>query len=255
MGITDKKQIFTVNCLLKLENSTIFNKVRFTLTNHHNHRYLRITFNEVRRLVNVKEQRAVSAAQLPRLLFLGICFFIGLILGHGIALHMPDQVYSQLNAYLTGFLALEQRQFSDAAFSTLLLYIRYPLLVFFLGFASIGVVFLPLTSIVFGFFLSFSASCFAASFGKGGILLALAAFGLRALITIPCFFLLAAPSWEMACALASRSWGKGKRFVPPVYGKSWWMRLAVVSGILLFGVCLDLMISPYLLEWVLRGFF
>ena len=203
----------------------------------------------------MKEQRAVSAAQLPRLLFLGVCFFLGVILGQGIAFRMPDQVYCQLNTYLTGFLELEQRQFYDAAFSVLILYIRYPLLAFLLGFASVGIVLLPLTGIAFGFFLSFSVSCFAASFGKDGILLALSVLGLRTFITVPCFFCLAAPSWEMACALAGRSWGKGKRFTPLIYGKSWWLRLAVVSGILLFGVCLDLMISPYLLERVLRRFF
>lgn len=203
----------------------------------------------------MKEKRAVSAVQLPCLLFLGVCFFAGLILGQGLAFRVPDQVYRQLDSYLVGFLALERRQFSDAVISTLILYIRYPLLAFFLGFVSIGVVFLPLASIAFGFFLSFSVGCFAASFGMSGIFLALALLGLRVFITVPCFFWIAVSSWELACVLAGRSRGKGKRFTPMFYGKRWWLRLAVVFAILLFGVSLDLMISPYLLEQVLRCFF
>lgn len=203
-------------------------------------------------MVNVKEQKAVSAVQLPHLLLLGVCFFAGVILGQGIAFRMPERVYDQLDAYLAGFLALERQQFSSAVLSTLMLYIRYPVLAFFLGFASVGIVFLPLISIAFGFFLSFSISCFTASLGEGGIFLALAVLGLRACITVPCFFWVAVPSWARTCG---RSAGKGRRSIPAACGKGWWLRLAVVSVILLFGVCLDLMISPYLLEQVLRRFF
>lgn len=58
-----------------------------------------------------------------------------------------------------------------------MLYIRYPLLAFFLGFASIGVVLLPCAALAFGFFLSFSVCCFTASFGGDGVVLALAVLG------------------------------------------------------------------------------
>lgn len=199
-------------------------------------------------MVKVKKQRAVPAAPLPRLLFLGVCFFLGAILGQGMAFRMPASVYDQLDGYLTGFLALEERQFSSALLPTLVLYIRYPLLAFFLGFASIGTLLLPLSSLICGFFLSFSVSCFAASFGIGGIFLAMAVLGLRSCITMPCFLWTAALSLERVCA----DRGRGK---PLVSGKKRWLSFAAVLVILLFGVCLDRMISPYLLEQVLRRFF
>ena len=201
-------------------------------------------------MVNAKKQKAVPAVRLPRLLFLGVCFFLGVFLGQGIAFQMPELVFRQLDGYLAGFLALEERKFSDTFLPTLILYIRYPLTAFFLGFARIGAVLLPLLGFVCGLFLSFSVGCFAASFGVDGIFLAMAVLGLRVCITMPCFFYLALPSWETACA--NRFYGRSK---PSAHRKYLWLRLALVLGILLLGVCLDLMISPYLLEQVLRRCF
>lgn len=48
------------------------------------------------------------------------------------------------------------------------------------------------------FFLSFSVCCFTAAFGVDGILLAFAVFGLRCMVTLPCYLLLAVSSWEAA---------------------------------------------------------
>ena len=163
---------------------------------------------------------------------------------------MPESVFRQLDGYLAGFLALEERQSSNTLLPALMLYIRYPLAAFFLAFTRIGAALLPVLSLIFGLFLSFSVSCFAASFGGKGIFLAMTLLGLRVCITMPCFFYLALPSWEAACA--NRLGGRSK---PPIDRKSLWMRLALVLGILLTGVCMDLMISPYLLEQVLRRFF
>ena len=56
-------------------------------------------------------------------------------------------------------------------------------------------------------------------------------------------------------ALAGLSMGKGRRAMPVVYGRSWWFRVAVVTGVLLAGVCVDLMISPFLLHLALDRLF
>ena len=120
-----------------------------------------------------------------------------------------------------------------------------------MGFASIGVVLLPAVTAAFGFFLSFSVSCFTAAFGGDGVLLALAVFGLRCAVTLPCYFLLAVPAWRNAADLALASFGGGRRTAPVVYGQPWWSRVAVCAGILLAGVCLELFCSPWLLRLVL----
>ena len=132
------------------------------------------------------------------------------------------------------------------------MYFRYPLAAFLLGFASIGVLALPLVTGAFGGFLSFSVCCFTASFGPDGVLLALAVFGLRCVVTLPCYFLLAVPALERSTALACLSLGGGRRAGPALYGREWWGRLAVVAGVLLAGVCADLMLTPWFLRQLLE---
>lgn len=203
-----------------------------------------------------KRQRTGAAAfPLSRLLFLAAFFMLGVFLGQVMALRVPSQTAAELKEYLSQFLLVEDLSMSGTVLSTLVLYFRYPLLAVLLGFASIGVVLLPLTGFAFGFFLSFSVCCFTASFGYGGVMLALAVFGWRCVVTIPCFFLLAVPSFGASGALAGLSMGKGRRTTPVVYGRSWWFRVAVVTGVLLAGVCVDLMISPFLLHLALDRLF
>ena len=209
----------------------------------------------MRRLRGKRQRAGAAAFPLSRLIFLAGCFLLGVILGQVMALRVSAEVIAELKEYLSQFLLVEDVSLSGMVLSTLTLYFRYPLLAALLGFASIGIVLLPMTGLAFGFFLSFSVCCFTASFGCGGVLLALAVFGLRCAVTIPCFFLLAVPSLGTSGALAGLSMGKGRRTMPVVYGRSWWLRLAVVMGVLLAGVYVDLMISPYLLNLVLNRLF
>ena len=84
-----------------------------------------------------------------------------------------------------------------------------------------------------------------------GVLLALAVFGVRCAVTLPVFFLLAVPAWGNSAALALASLGRGRRTAPIVYGRTWWLRVAICAGILLAGMCMDLFFSQWLLQAVL----
>ena len=95
------------------------------------------------------------------------------------------------------------------------------------------VVVLPLVTVAYGFFLSFSVCCFTAAFGADGVLLALAVFGLRCAVTVPCYFLLAVPSWGTSAALASVSFGRGRRCAPVTYDRGCWLRLGLSAAALL----------------------
>ena len=191
--------------------------------------------------------------QVSRLLFLALFFFAGVILGQVFSGHVPDAAGAELTRYLTDYLKVEGAdRASPAALSAAVLYFRYPLAAFLMGFASIGVLLLPVATAAFGFFLSFSVCCFTAAFGSDGVLLAMAVFGLRCAVTLPCYFLLAVPSLEHSAALACLSFGRGRRTAPVVYGRMWWSRLAVLSGVLLAGMCADLMLTPLLLRQILE---
>lgn len=205
-----------------------------------------------RRTAN-QDERAIWT----RLLLLALFFLGGLILGQVMAGKVGAQTSKELTDYLNGYFSLENRSGTSArtVASALVIYFRYPLLAMLLGFASVGVVLLPALTAAYGFFLSFSVCCFTAAFGSDGVLLALSVFGLRCLVTLPCYFALAAPALDNAAALAALSLGGGKRAARPVYGRKWWLRCGISACALLAGVTAELLLSPYLLNLVLSRIF
>ena len=204
---------------------------------------------------NERIKRPLSPVHsLPRLLLLGLCFLAGIIFGQVLAGRVPAETGAELNRYLEDYVRLggQSGWSAAAALSAVVIYFRYPLLAFLLGFASIGVVLLPFVTVAYGFFLSFSVCCFTAAFGADGVLLALAVFGLRCAVTVPCYFLLAVPSWGTSAALASMSFGRGRRCAPVTYGRGCWLRLGLSAAALLAGVCAELLLSPALLGMMLE---
>lgn len=200
-----------------------------------------------------KAKERVSSLWLQMLL-LALFFLCGIFLGQVLASRVPSDAGEELSDYLRRYLTLEEDRSSQVVLSTFMLYFRYPLLAVLLGFASIGVALLPCVTAAFGFFLSFSVCCFTAAFGENGVVLALAVFGLRCAVTLPCYFLLAVPAWRTSASLASASFGRRRRTAVPC-DTQWWRRLAVCSAVLLAGICVDLYCSPWLLELALERVF
>lgn len=194
---------------------------------------------------------------LSRLLFLALFFLSGVFLGQVLSGRVPDSTGDELGRYLTDYLRLggETGRTTDTALSAVVIYFRYPLLAFLLGFTSLGVILLPCVTAAYGFFLSFSVCCFTAAFGADGVLLALAVFGLRCAVTMPCYFLLAVPSWGTSAALASFSFSRGRRAPPVFYDRGYWIRLGVAMAALLAGMCADLFLSPWFLRLMLERIF
>ena len=179
----------------------------------------------------------VQLPTLPRLLLLALFFLAGVLLGQVLSGRVPDTTGDELRRYLEDYVRLggEGAPTVQTALSALVIYFRYPLFAFLLGFASIGVVLLPCVTAAYGFFLSFSVCCFTAAFGVDGVLLALAVFGLRCMVTLPCYFLLAAASWGTSAGLAAVSFGRGRRTAPVVYGRACWVRFGACCLALLAG--------------------
>ena len=201
-----------------------------------------------------KQGKDGQSAPLPRLVLLALFFLGGVLLGQVVSGRVPDATGDELGRYLTDYLRLDggTERTTAAALSAALIYFRYPLLAFLLGFTSLGVLLLPCATVAYGFFLSFSVCCFTAAFGSDGVLLALAVFGLRCAVTLPCYLLLAVPAWGTSATLASFSFGRGRRAAPVVYGRSCWVRFGGVMAALLTGMCVDLFLSPWLLQLILE---
>ena len=174
-------------------------------------------------------------------------FFVsGAILGQVFSARVSPENSRELQRYLHDYFSLDRPEVitGQEFFSALLIYFRYPLLAFFLGFSTVGALLtLPLTA-VFGGFLSFSICCFSLSFGEGGALLALAVFGLRCLVTLPCYFYLAVP----ALARVSAALWKGKRIRQPAGPGNSWLRLPVVFMVLFAGALAELHFGPELVH-------
>ena len=192
---------------------------------------------------------------MPQILLLSLFFLCGVFSGQVLAGRIPVTAGQELTEYLRSYVTLEHHTSPQIVLSALLLYVRYPVLAALLGFASIGVVLLPGVTAAFGFFLSFSVSCFAAAFGSDGVLVALAVMGVRTLVTLPCFFMLAVQSLGSSAMLASLSFGRGRRSAPIIYGSKWWTRFGVCLLVLLAGVCVELLCVPLLLRTVLERIF
>ena len=183
---------------------------------------------------------------LPRLVLLALCFLAGVLLGQVLSVRVPAETGEELRRYLNGFFRLESPPEQTAA-ATAAVYFRYPLLAFLLGLSSVGALLLPVLTAAFGFFLSFAVCCFTGAFGHSGVLLALAVFGLRCAVTLPCYFLLAVPAWGTAASLAAVSFG-GRLAAPAVCGREGWRRLGLCCLALAAGTCLDLMLAPWLVH-------
>lgn len=183
-------------------------------------------------------------------LCLGLFFLGGILIGRTCSFATAEPAGQELTSYLRDYLSLESERSCKTAVSALILYFRYPLLALLLGSSTLGIILLPLASSAFGFSLSFAVNCFAAAFGSSGVLLALAIFGVRCLISLPCFFLMAVPAWANAAALTS--FGRCHRAAPVLHGRVLWRRTAFCAAALLVGTGFEWFCSPWLLRLVLE---
>ena len=141
-----------------------------------------------------------------RLALLGFCFCGGILLGQLAARSVPEASRTELAAYLRQYAAVwgEPTDRTASLLRVAGVYLRYPLLAFLFGLSAAGVALIPLLCAAQGFFLSFSVCCFAAALGRDGVLLALAALGLRCLFVLPCTLCLADAGFAQACRAMPR---------------------------------------------------
>ena len=198
----------------------------------------------------------VQLPTLPRLLLLALFFLAGVLLGQVLSGRVPDTTGDELRRYLEDYVRLggEGAPTVQTALSALVIYFRYPLFAFLLGFASIGVVLLPCVTAAYGFFLSFSVCCFTAAFGGAGALLAMAVFGIRSLASVPGFFLLAVPALRSAALRSPLPFGRGKRVASAGNDTGRWKGLCAVSAALLAALLLESALSSGLLRLVWEHF-
>lgn len=186
-------------------------------------------------------------------LCLGSLFAVGMVGGYLYSGACIDNSNLALSEYLAGYCQLFNG--ADVAAislgSALRLYFGYCAAAFLLGFTSVGALAVPVVAGIYGFSLMFAVACFVRIYGPIGIVLALAALGIRAVFTLPCFFWIASTSWSSAFSMAAAS--KGKRCAPAQRDSGYWYRLAVCVVLLFVGVVCELRLTPSLFHFALRG--
>ena len=152
-----------------------------------------------------------NAALRMKLLVVCFLFALGVVLGVLAHRGVTEQENLFLRSYLLQFAQMSSQMQDRTAslLSVLLVYFRYPLLLMLCGSSTVGLLAVQVFCMMQGFSLAFAVNCFASAMGTDGILLALAAFGIRCIFTLPCFFLLAIGTAERAVhAVERRKSGK-----------------------------------------------
>ena len=161
-------------------------------------------------------------------MLLCIFFALGILLGGAAQTLVADGEEQQLREYLLQYaqLTAQATDVSGAVISSLVTYLRYPLMVMLCGFMALGVVLIPTLCLAQGFFLSFAVHAFASAMGQEGVRIALCALGIRCLFTVPLTLFLAMQAITASSKLL-RLRGEGRRKEYPIYASAYWMRFAV----------------------------
>lgn len=200
----------------------------------------------------VRNQEAFGAF---RRMLLTLCFFFvcGAVLGFAFCGMAGKENDLLLREYILQYAAACARNEDATAsvLSALGAYLRYPLAVFLFGLTAAGALLVPAVLLLQGFGLTFSAACFVSALGRRGLLLALAAFGVRAILVLPVTLLLSMDSFRSSlCMLRG---GKKKSEKKPGVHTGRYVRFLVCLILLLLGTAAELLVIPQLLRLALAG--
>jgi hypothetical protein len=169
-------------------------------------------------------------------------FFLGLLIGSISANYLSIENAEILRSF---FLNSENLFYAEKSFlSCLLSNISLSLLSIFLGFSFFGFTMIPPLSGIRGFFLSFSAAAVIRALGKEGFIIAFARFGIPAIISLPCFFILCVQSFGASYGLTGRI--LNSRSIGAIYEKDYFLRCAFCLGALVLAAILETYFSPLL---------
>ena len=194
---------------------------------------------------------APAQEELFGLLVCASFFLSGIALGTFSARSLDEAGTLALQASMAGYIdrITDGTHVPPAFLSTLWVSGRTHLLVVFLGFSLLGTLCLPVVAGVRGFYLSFSIAAFIRAFGIGGWPVALSLFGVGALITVPCFFILASQAFAASANLGKSALGSGRLQFGAFYNGSYLKRIGICTVGILVAALLELYLTPLLVAW------
>ncbi len=127
---------------------------------------------------------------------------------------------------------------------------KYSIFAFLFGFTVLGVVLIPGTVALRGFFLAFSIGSMVKLFGIPGLWLALAIFGIQTLIGLPCLLIISAQGFAAARSFARMMSGGKRVMIGSVFPRGYFILFGVCMIALLAVVILELTVTPKLVAFV-----
>jgi hypothetical protein len=196
-----------------------------------------------------------SDGVLPALVVLACAFFLGALVGCGLAASVAGGGDDVLATYIRNYLAAAQAGLAQRPELLPLTWeiLRWPLFVLLLGFSALGLLGIPILFGVRGFLLSFAAASFVKMFGAAGACLSFLLFGLSGLLTVPVLFVLGVQSLSVSFLWTGSVLKKGKNL--PSYGRAYVSRCGVCAGVLAVSILLEHIAVPVLLGMAAQWLF
>lgn len=168
--------------------------------------------------------------QVPAYLFCAVLFAAGIVAGTLLSAGFVEG--GGAAEYMSGYLPALAEIASAGMFRYFLILLRYPLLVFLLGFSALGTVGVPVVSFARGFSLAFALSALTRLYASSGALMACLLFGAVSALAVPVFLFLASGAFLSSMRLG-RAWFSAP--VPPEPGgaAAYFLRLLIALAILL----------------------
>lgn len=127
---------------------------------------------------------------------------------------------------------------------------KYHLAAVCLGFCVLGVAGIPVLLGVKGFFLSFSTAVFIRIMGQNGLLLAFGIFGLTAVFTLPCLFILATQAFSSSYLLLGIASNRGIKSSSPIYDMGYFTRCGICALVLLVSAVIETFLTPLIVTFI-----
>lgn len=196
------------------------------------------------------KNKTIFAKKDLNLIILSVFLLCGILIGSFSASYIENDTATQLSSSIANSIGHKNFEIKPLLLITIWDNLKYFLLEVFWGFTFLGVIAIPITLAVRGYFLAFSIGAIINSYGISGIWLALALFGVQSIISIPCLIAISNKSFD-ASKVQFTFISNGKRtFVGRVFSKKFFI-VALLSVVILVILSLyDVYVTPKLAEFV-----
>lgn len=194
-------------------------------------------------------QKALEPGAVQALVLTGLCA-LGMLAGFWYAGRCRGDAGQTLQQYLERYCQLYGEGGSAvSALTAARLYFGYAAAAFLLGFTALGAAAVPALAAAYGFTAMFSVASFANCFGRDGVLLALAALGVRVVFTLPCFLWVGTNAWTSALSMTAC---RGRRCAPAARDSAYYTRLMLCVVWLIIGILCEQTVTPSLFQAAMK---